>query len=466
MHKRLRRPVRLRRGDAQGDRRRLPGARRRGDPRRHAGHPRLRDGQAAGGARRARPRARAGRRRRASACRGWSTATRRRPRRRSSQIASTSRTAAACSCTATRSSSGSASAARASRAARSPRRSPRSTRRRAARTRPTTTSTRPRSRPCTTCSRATRTAPSPTGRRVVAALSGGRQARPARDPQREARGVGGRRARTVLVLAAQLAAEAGMPLLRRRPVDGGAARARRQAGRQGRRRARSTASRMGVAGVPEVEAGGAARQALARGARRSPALHDAKVELGGFEEVACADYPLALSLRIADVLKKLPRLRHGAEPGAHCGPLRSLDAFLAGADKGAYDPDAFTRAAEEALRADGKIDERPCCSRGQKRPGQCDPTIVARGARARPLAAPRPRRSAPTCSARPSTARRWPAGPRWRPTWSRSTRRRAGSPTRRATSSRCSPSRTSRRAPITGRRSPSSSPTPTSWAGG
>ncbi len=103
---------------------------------------------------------------------------------------------------------------------------------------------------------------------------------------------------------------------------------------------------------------------------------DAKVELGGFEEVACADYPLALSLRIADVLKKLPRLRRGAEASPHCGPLRSLDAFLAGGDKGTYDPDAFTRAVEE-LRADGKIYDAAILLTRQKHPNHCSPTLVA-----------------------------------------------------------------------------------------
>jgi hypothetical protein len=101
----------------------------------------------------------------------------------------------------------------------------------------------------------------------------------------------------------------------------------------------------------------------------------AKVDLGGLEEPSCEAYPLALSLRIADVLKKLPRLRRGADGGATCAPLRSLDAFLASAEKGAYDPDAFTRAFED-LRASGRAYESAALLGRHRRDNHCSPAIL------------------------------------------------------------------------------------------
>jgi len=101
----------------------------------------------------------------------------------------------------------------------------------------------------------------------------------------------------------------------------------------------------------------------------------AKVEVGGYEEVTCELYPAAISLRIADALKKLPRLRRGAE-GARCPSLRSLDAFLAGADRGTYDPDAFTRAVE-GLRADGKGYDASALLARHKQANHCSPALVA-----------------------------------------------------------------------------------------
>jgi hypothetical protein len=184
----------------------------------------------------------------------------------------------------------------------------------------------------------------------------------------------GDEARPVLVLAAQLAAEAGMPLFAgdlwtvvRQGLDD----------KLDDKDVAAVLDRLpiGVAGVPELtDAAKRARRALQVLADPLPCTN-AKVELGGFEAVSCAEYPLALSLRVADVLKKLPRLRHGGEPGAHCGSLRALDTFLAGADRGAYDPDAFTRA-EEALRADGKVYESAVMLARLKLPAQCNPTIV------------------------------------------------------------------------------------------
>jgi hypothetical protein len=101
----------------------------------------------------------------------------------------------------------------------------------------------------------------------------------------------------------------------------------------------------------------------------------ARVDLGSLEEPACDAYPLALSLRIADVLKKLPRLHRG-ESGPRCATLRALDTFLGGADRGAYDPDTFTRAVED-LRADGRLYDAATLLTRQRREGHCGPLILA-----------------------------------------------------------------------------------------
>ena len=213
-----------------------------------------------------------------------------------------------------------------------------------------------------------------TGRRVVVALSAGLKLG-SRMLRGEKPGAWGADSQEILVLAAQLAAEAGQSFL---------------AGdlwtvvRQGFSETlddKAVAGMLdqlplGVAGVkdlkPVVER---AKRSLKVLAAPLPCA-DHKVEVGGFEEVACAEYPLALSLRIADVLKKLPRLRRGAESSRQCGPLKSLDAFLAGGDKGAYDPDAFTHAVED-LRADGKIYDAAILLTRQKHPSHCTPPIVA-----------------------------------------------------------------------------------------
>ncbi|AUX42755.1 uncharacterized protein SOCE26_041880 [Sorangium cellulosum] len=101
----------------------------------------------------------------------------------------------------------------------------------------------------------------------------------------------------------------------------------------------------------------------------------AKVELGGYEEPACDAYPLALSLRIADVLGKLPHLRRAGSAAA-CPMLRSLDDFLTAAERGTYDPDAFT-AAVEALRQGGRLYDAGVLLARQRRDGHCGPLVLA-----------------------------------------------------------------------------------------
>jgi hypothetical protein len=181
-------------------------------------------------------------------------------------------------------------------------------------------------------------------------------------------------AREILIVAAQQAADAGMPML---------------AGdlwsvvRQGFSESLDDkeVARMfdtvplGISGLKDLKpVYERARRSLKVVAAPLPCT-DAKVELGGYEEPACEAYPTAVSLRVADVLKKLPRLRRGTEAAPHCGPLKSLDAFLGAADKGQYDPDLFTRAVEE-LRGDGKLYDAAVLLARQKHPNHCSPTIV------------------------------------------------------------------------------------------
>ena len=181
-------------------------------------------------------------------------------------------------------------------------------------------------------------------------------------------------ARAALVVAAQLAAEAGMPFL---------------AGdlwtmvRQGLPEGADDPAIAGVldpvpfglVGIPALEPVLARARRSLRAVAEPLACTRAKVELGAYEEPACATYPLALSLRIADVVKKLPRLHRG-ESGARCASLRSLDTFLGAAEKGAYDPDALTRAVDD-LRADGRLYDAATLLTRQRREGHCGPRILA-----------------------------------------------------------------------------------------
>jgi hypothetical protein len=211
-------------------------------------------------------------------------------------------------------------------------------------------------------------------RRVVAALSSGIELG-SRTLRSDRPAAWGDDAREILMVAAQLTAEAGMPLL---------------AGdlwtlvRQG---FSETLDDKGVASLLDDLPLGLAKvegiwPVIDRAKRSLAVLADplpctvARVELGGYEEVGCDAYPAALGLRVADALKKLPRLRRGSEAGPHCAALRSLDAFLAGVDRGMYDPDAFTRAVED-LAADGKPYEAAVLLSRQKHPNHCSAAIVA-----------------------------------------------------------------------------------------
>ena len=212
------------------------------------------------------------------------------------------------------------------------------------------------------------------GRRVVSALSNGLVLGPRR-LRSERPSASGEDAREVLIVAAQLAAEAGLPFL-----AGDLWTVVRQgfADALDDRAVSAMLDRLplGLAGVADLAP-------VVRRARRSLAViaeplacTQAKVELGAFDEAGCDGYPLALSLRIGGALRKLPRLKRGPDTTARCAPLKSLDTFLAAAETGTYDPDAFTRAVEE-LGAAGKTDDAAALMARHKRAGHCSPAIVA-----------------------------------------------------------------------------------------
>jgi hypothetical protein len=212
------------------------------------------------------------------------------------------------------------------------------------------------------------------GRRAVSALSQGVKLGPRR-MRAEKPAAWGEDARELLVVAAQLAAEHGMAFLAGdlwTTVRQGLAETLDDRGVA----ALLDHPPVGLAGIAElVKPMERARRSLAVLAEPLPCT-EARIELGAYEEVGCEAYPLALSLRVADALKKLPRLHRGPETTARCAPRRSLDAFLAGAARGVYDPDAFTRAVE-ALRAAGDVDDAAVLLARQKRPSHCSVALVA-----------------------------------------------------------------------------------------
>ncbi|XXT24831.1 hypothetical protein WME94_25185 [Sorangium sp. So ce429] len=214
-------------------------------------------------------------------------------------------------------------------------------------------------------------------RRAIAALSFGLRLGP-RALRSDQPLAWGKDARALLAIDAQLAAEAGHPFLAGDlwtlvrgllPPDTGDAEVAALLDPL-------PAGLAAVAGIGPL----VARTARSLAAVAAPlACTEAKVELGGYEEPACDAYPLALSLRIADVLGKLPHLRRAGSAAA-CPVLRSLDGFLTAAERGTYDPDAFT-AAVEALRQSGRLYDAGVMLARQRREGHCGPLVLA-GARA------------------------------------------------------------------------------------
>lgn len=186
-------------------------------------------------------------------------------------------------------------------------------------------------------------------------------------------GAWGKDARATLAVAAQLAAESGQPMLAGDLWTVVRALVPRDADDDAVAELLDPPP-FGLAAVKDQDKLYArTRRSLATLADPLPCT-EAKLELGGLEEPACDAYPLALSLRVADALKKLPHLRR-AGSASQCGPLRSLDAFLTAAERGTYDPDAFTQAVE-ALRADGRVYDAAVLLSRQRQESHCSPAIT------------------------------------------------------------------------------------------
>ncbi len=183
-------------------------------------------------------------------------------------------------------------------------------------------------------------------------------------------------ARALLALDAQLAADAGLPFLSgdlwtivkdSLPRDADDAKI-----------AEVLASRpLGLVDVKDAEAPIERAKRSLRVVAAPLACTAAKVETVGFDQATCAAYPLALALRVADVLTRMPRLKRGADAAqGSCAALSSLDTFLEAASRGSYDPDAFTRSVEE-LRGGGREDEAAALLARQRRDGHCSPKLLA-----------------------------------------------------------------------------------------
>ncbi len=107
------------------------------------------------------------------------------------------------------------------------------------------------------------------------------------------------------------------------------------------------------------------------------ACTNAKVALALYEEPACDGYAHALSLRIADVLQKLPHIgRADPKTSAKCAVMKSLDGFLGSMDKGTYDPDALMRSVE-GLISQGQVYDAATLLTRQRKESHCTPAIVA-----------------------------------------------------------------------------------------
>ncbi len=183
-------------------------------------------------------------------------------------------------------------------------------------------------------------------------------------------------ARALLAVDAQLAADAGLPFLSgdlwtvvkdSLPADTDDAKVD----------AVLVPPPLGLAGLKDIEAPLERTKRSLRVLAAPLACTAAKVETLSFEQPSCAAYPLALALRIADVVKKLPRLKSAPENSqGTCAPIAALDGFLTAADHGSYDPDAFTKAVE-SLRTGGRADEAATLLARQRRDGHCSPALLA-----------------------------------------------------------------------------------------
>lgn len=182
-------------------------------------------------------------------------------------------------------------------------------------------------------------------------------------------------ARALLAIDAQLAADAGLPFLSgdlwtivkdSLPQDTDDAKVAEVL----------STPPLGLVGVKDAEAPIERARKSLRVVAAPLACTAAKVETAGFEQAGCGGYPLALALRVADVVSTMPRLKRGPEAKqGSCVALASLDTFLEAASRGMYDPDAFTRSVED-LRASARDDEAVALLARQRRDGHCSPKLL------------------------------------------------------------------------------------------
>lgn len=183
-------------------------------------------------------------------------------------------------------------------------------------------------------------------------------------------------ARGTLAVAAQLAAEDGRPFLAgdlwalARPQEGESPTDETVAGLLDP----PPIGLVGVAGIEPVL--GRAETSLGLLTASYPCVKNKPKAIPSYAQATCKDYPLALSLRIADGLSALPRLRRGPAEDAACGAMAALDAFLGERDAGNYDPDRFMQAVT-ALKGAGRAYDAAALLTRQRNPAHCSPTIVA-----------------------------------------------------------------------------------------
>jgi hypothetical protein len=98
-----------------------------------------------------------------------------------------------------------------------------------------------------------------------------------------------------------------------------------------------------------------------------------------FRRSDCARYPVALALRMADALPTLPRLGAGAEIGKPgCARWRAVDALLAGATEGRYEPDRLVGALDALSGAPGASHDAAWLLVRYRGSKDCTPALVQR----------------------------------------------------------------------------------------
>lgn len=102
---------------------------------------------------------------------------------------------------------------------------------------------------------------------------------------------------------------------------------------------------------------------------------DKQGDLAAFVRVPCARYPTALALRAADALDVLPRLKKAGGQPARCDAWGKLDRFLAAADQGRYEPKRLIAALDALTERDLHHDAASLLTR-HRHPDHCNPRLV------------------------------------------------------------------------------------------